>query len=292
LLGLAVNLVLGIVKLVGGVLGRSFALISDAVNSLGDSLISIVVLFALAYAQRPADEQHPYGHTRAEAVAGSNVALLIIMSALYVGYVAIFQLPVPHEVPSAWTLWIAGANILIKQGLYRYKLQVGNRTGSTAIIANAWDHWSDSICSLAVLVGLGAVRWAGPDYIWADAIAALVVVAAILWSGLKLFHTTASDLLDPQADEKLVLQIRRVAESVPGVRAVEKLWVRKTGMEYLADIHIQVAAQMTVEEGHGIGHEVKSRLGERVVMLRDVLVHLEPFPHIHEKTTAGSERES
>lgn len=283
LLGLAVNLALGVVKLVGGIVGNSFALISDAVNSLGDSLASVVVLGALWYAQRPADKEHPYGHTRAEAVAASNVALLIIISALFVGWQAITRLTGQHDLPPVWTLWIAGANVLIKEGLYRYKLRVGQQAKSSAIIANAWDHRSDALCSLAVLVGLGIVRWAGPDYIWADEAAALVVVLAILWSGAKLFRSSTSELLDPQADSELVQRIRKQAADVPGVRAVEKLWVRKTGLEYLVDIHIQVDANLSVEKGHGIGHIVKDKLVQEFARLRDVMVHLEPYPHEHER---------
>mgnify|MGYP001815402781 CR=1 FL=1 len=271
------------VKLVGGIVGSSFALISDAVNSLGDSLTSVVVLGGLWYAQQPADEEHPYGHTRAEAVAASNVALLIVTSALIVGWQAITRLTVKHDLPPAWTLWIAAANVVIKEGLYHYKLRVGERIGSAAIIANAWDHRSDALCSLAVFVGLGIVRWAGPQYIWADEVAALFVVGAIVWSGAKLFRTSTSELLDPQADSELVQRIRQAAGQVAGVRQVEKLWVRKTGLEYLADIHIQVDAEMSVDEGHRIGHLVRDRLVEEFVSLRDVLVHLEPYPHTHEQ---------
>lgn len=279
LLGLFVNLALGVVKLVGGLLGGSFALLSDAVNSLGDSLTSIVVLGALWYAQRPADDEHPYGHTRAEAVAAANISLLIVLSALFVGWEALTRLRLPHLLPPVWTLWIAGANALIKECLYRYKLGIGRRTGSAAIVANAWDHRSDALCSLAVLLGLAVVRSAGPAFIWADEVAALIVVAAIVISGLQLFRSSTSELLDPQADAELVRRIRELAGDVPGVRAVEKLWVRKTGLEHFADIHIQVDAERTVADGHRIGHLVKDRLLAEFATLRDVLVHLEPFPH-------------
>ncbi|MHC2069671.1 cation diffusion facilitator family transporter [Bremerella sp. T1] len=281
LLGLVVNLTLGIVKLVGGIAGGSFALISDAVNSLGDSLTSIVVLGALWYAQRPADQEHPYGHTRAEAVAASNVALLILISALFVGWEAISRLNTQHDIPPSWTLWIAGANVIIKEALYRYKRRIGQKTGSAAILANAWDHRSDALCSLAVLIGLSIVLWGGPACIWADEMAALLVVAAIAWSSGLLFRSSVSELLDPQADEKLVAQIRDTALQVPGVRHVETLRVRKTGLEYLADIHIQVDANLTVDEGHRIGHRAKDRLLHEFASLRDVLVHLEPYPHEH-----------
>lgn len=282
LLGLVVNLALGLVKLVGGIVGKSFALISDAVNSLGDVFASLVVLFGLRVAQRPADAEHPYGHTKAEAIAGSNVALLIVISALFVGWEAVQRINVPHDLPPIWTLWIAGANVLIKESLYRYKVRVAKRTGSSSILANAWDHRSDALCSFAVLIGLGIVRWGGPEWIGADEVAALVVVVAIVWSGLQLFKRGSSELMDLQADDELVQRIKVEAENVPDVKVVETLWVRKSGLEYFADIHIEVDQLLTVAEGHRIGHRVKDRLIAEFPSLRDVLVHLEPFPHTHD----------
>jgi cation diffusion facilitator family transporter len=281
LLGLAVNSGLGAVKLVGGFISGSFVLISDALNSLGDVFTSIIILFALRVAQRPPDAEHPYGHSRAEAIAASNVALLLIVSALAIGWEAIRRLTVMHDLPPTWTLWIAGANVVIKESLYRYKVEVGNRTGSQAIIANAWDHRSDALCSLAVLIGLGVVRWGGQSFIWADEAAALVVVAAIVWSGVKLFRSSASELMDVQASDILVTSIRETARAVPGVRGVETLWVRKSGLEYFADIHIEVDQDWTVAEGHRVSHVVKDRLLKAFPVLLDVLVHLEPFPHTH-----------
>jgi cation diffusion facilitator family transporter len=132
---------------------------------------------------------------------------------------------------------------------------------------------------LAVLIGLGTVRWCGPAYLWADEVAALVVVVAIVWTGAQLFRSSASELMDLQADGEFVQQLRTAAGRVPGVRAVEKLWVRKSGLEYLADMHLEVDAQATVAEGHRIGHVVKDQLLRQFPALRDVLVHLEPFPH-------------
>ncbi len=279
LLGLFINLALGAVKLTGGILGNSFALISDAINSLGDCLTSTVVVVALWFAQKPGDAEHPYGHTRAEAVAASSVALLIIVSALYVGWEAVQRIWLQHSIPPVWTLWIAGSNVVIKESLYRYKVKVGRRTGSMAIIANAWDHRADALCALAVLIGLGAVRWGGPAYAWADEAAAILVVVAILSTGTSLYYASARALLDLQADDELVNAIRQTAGDVEGVEAVEKLWVRKTGLEYLADIHVEVDAYMTVEEGHCIAHQVKDRLLGDFPTLRDVLVHLEPYPN-------------
>jgi cation diffusion facilitator family transporter len=276
MLGLVVNLLLGVVKLCGGIVGNSFALIADSVNSIGDVVTTVVVLVALRVAQRPADAEHPYGHSRAEGIAASNVALLVIISAILVGWEAIQRLTTQHSIPPLWTLWIAAGNVLIKEALYQYKFRVGRRTGSAAIIANAWDHRSDAFCSLAVFIGLGTIRICGADYIWADEVASLVVVAAIVWSGTQLFRSSASDLMDVQADSEFVALIRDVAQSVEHVRGVETLWVRRSGLEYFADIHLEVDPHMTVVDAHHIGHQVKDLLLERFPNLRDVLVHLEP----------------
>lgn len=279
LLGLVVNILLAAAKLTGGILGNSFALISDAVNSLGDCLASSVVVVALRFAQKPADAEHPYGHTRAEAVAASSVAMLVIISAVYVGWEAIQRLGLSHAAPPIWTLGIAAANAVIKESLYRYKVAVGRRTGSMAVIANAWDHRADALCALAVLVGLAVVRWGGPEYAWADEVAALFVVGAILWAGISLYYQSASELMDLQADNELLAAVRQAAEQVEGVQAVEKLWIRKTGLEYLADIHVEVDGELPVREGHRIAHLVKDHLLAEFATLRDVLVHLEPHPH-------------
>jgi cation diffusion facilitator family transporter len=287
-LGFSVNLLLGAVKLVGGLFSGSFGLLSDALHSLGDALTSGVVLFAFRFAQRPPDAEHPYGHTRAEAIAGSNVALLLIVSALAVGWEAVQHWHDPHEPPPVWALGIAAGSIAIQEALFRYERHVARRTGSAALLANAWDHRNDALCSLAVLIGLALVRWGGPAWSGADHAAALLIVGAIIWTGLRLFRSSASELMDLQAAEPLVRHIREVAASVPEVRGVEKLRVRKSGLEYFADIHIEVDPQMTVAEGHRIGHVVKDRLLSEFSQLRDVLVHLEPFAH--EPAVKGSSR--
>ncbi len=274
--GLVINVLLGVVKLAGGLLANSFALLTDAVNSIGDSLTSVVVLIALAVARRPADTEHPYGHTRAEAIAGSNVALVIIITALCLGWNALLRLAEQHDPPPAWTLWIAGGNVIIKECLYRYKVRVGRRTRSSAIMANAWDHRSDALCSLAVLLGLAAVRLGGPRFIFLDEVAALVVVMAILWSGIVLFRNSARELMDAQAEDEILKTVRERAERVQDVRAVETLRMRKTGLEYLADIHIEVDSDRTVAEGHEIGHRVKDELMREFPVIQDVLVHVEP----------------
>ncbi len=280
-LGLSLNLLLGLVKLVSGIVGQSFALVADAINSLGDVVSTLIVLFALRVAQRPADPEHPYGHSRAEGIAASNVAVLIVVSALMLAVEAFSRMTLKHELPPTWTLWIAAANILVKEWLYRHNRAVGERTGSAAMIANAWDHRSDALCGIAVLIGLVVVRLGGPAWIWADEVASLIVAVAIGFSGMQLFISSAENLMDTQAHSEMIEQMTAQALQVDGVRNVETLWVRKSGLEYFADIHIEVDANLSIEVGHEIGHRVKAKLVEEFVALRDVLVHLEPFPHLH-----------
>lgn len=285
-LGLLINAALAAAKLAAGIVGGSFGLIADSINSLGDVVTTVIVLIAFRVAQKPPDEEHPYGHTRAEGIAASNVALLIILSACAVAWETITHRGQLNLPPPAWTLWVAAVNVVVKEGLYHYNVRIGRRTGSSAIVANAWDHRSDALCALAVLAGLFAVKLGGVQYFWADQAASLLVAAVIIASGIQLFRQSSSDLMDVQAAPELVGCIRDVALTVEGVVDVETLWVRKSGLEYFADIHVEVDSQISVASGHGIGHAVKDRLLSEFPQLRDVLVHLEPHPHPHESAVS------
>jgi cation diffusion facilitator family transporter len=278
LLGLTVTLSLGLAKLAGGLLGHSIALVSDAVHSLGDALAAGAVWVALRWAQHPADPEHPYGHARAEAVAGSNVALLLVLSALAVGWEALRTLAEPSPPPEPYTLAIAACSALFNEGLFRYQAAVARRTGSRAVLAAAWDQRMDALGSLAVLVGLVLVRWGGPAWHAADHIAALAVAALILWAACGLLWASLQELMDRQAGPDLLAAVWREAQAVPGVRGVEKLLVRKAGLEYLVDIHVEVDPEISVRDGHTIGHAVKDRLLRQIVTVKDVLVHIEPAP--------------
>jgi cation diffusion facilitator family transporter len=274
--GVIIAVVLGVAKLAGGLLGHSVALVSDAVHSLGDALAAAAVWGALVWAQRPADREHPYGHMRVEAVVGSNMALLLVLSALWVAWEALTTLGTPAPPPEAYTLAIAGASMVLNECLYRYSHQVARGTGSRAVLGAAWDQRLDALGSLVVLVGLALARWC--DWHAADHYAALVVAGVILWAGTALFWGSLQELMDRQADPEMLETIRKEAEAVPGVVGIEKLLVRKAGLEYLVDIHVEVDPESSVKRGHAIGHDVKNRLVARLLTVRDVLVHIEPAP--------------
>ncbi len=278
-LGLAANLLLAIVKLIAGILGHSIAMAADAANSVGDALTSGVTIYALHFAQKPPDPEHPYGHSRIEAVAALTVAVLIGASALAITVEAVRSLPRLHALPPTWVLWIAAGNVVLKEALFRYKRAVSDRARSQAVLANAWDHRSDALCSAAVLVGLAVVRFGGPTLIWADEVAAMIVAGFILFSSVKLYRATASTLMDEQCDPETIAAIRSAAEATPGVVRVETLRARRSGLEVLVDIHVEVDGARTVDDGHRIGHEVQHQILAGVTGVSQVLVHVEPTNH-------------
>jgi cation diffusion facilitator family transporter len=267
---------LGLLKLFGGLFGHSLALISDAVHSLGDALASGAVWGALLWAQRPADVEHPYGHMRAEAVIGSSVALVLVLSGLGIAWEALATISETSPTPAGYTLAIAAFSLVVKEALFRYSRRVAAETGSTAIRAAAWDHRLDALSALAVLAGLALATWGGPAWHAADHVAALIVALIIFWAGCTLYWRNLHELMDRQADNELLRKVREEARAVPGVAGVEKLLVRKAGLEFLVDIHVEVNPAISVRDGHAIAHQVKDRLLKQIVRVKDVLVHIEP----------------
>jgi cation diffusion facilitator family transporter len=274
--GIALALGLGLVKALGGAFGHSLALLSDAVHSLVDAAISGALLGALFVAERPADREHPYGHGRAEALAGAAVALLLMLLAAGIAWEAVASLREFRPAPQSYTLAIAASCALFQEGMYRYSSSIARRTGSGALMATAWDYRLDAFGALAVVAGVSLAKWGGPAWHWADQAAALVVAATVFWVGGGLLRDNVDSLMDRQAGPELLDTVRKEAAAVPDVRAVEKLRIRKVGLEYLVDIHVEVDPDQTVEEGHAIAHRVKDRLIHDVTPVRDVLVHVEP----------------
>ena len=275
--GLGVNFVLVLSKLAGGIATGSAALIADAVNSIGDVASSMAVRGALSMAQVEEDDDHPYGHTKAESIAGLSVSLLVAFSAGLLALETIKRFGSELEVPGIAAGLIAGVCAVIKEVIYRYTMRVAKQLHSSSLTAVAWDHRSDAIGSGLVAVSLIAAPYVGDWGRYIDPIAAICVCAALIYTGGKIFLSTAAELMDQQADEETVQQVREIAEAVGGVQAVEKLRVRKSGLEYFIEIHVQVEGMMTVDAGHRIAHHVKDQLLISLPRVRDVHVHIEPF---------------
>jgi cation diffusion facilitator family transporter len=273
--GIGVSLALGCVKLAGGLIGRSLALVSDAVHSLVDAVVSAALLVALVVAERPPDPEHPYGHGRVEAVAGAGVALVLLALSIAIAYEALSTLAARRAPPAGFTLLIAGGGAIFQELLYRHVSRVARNTGSKALLATAWDYRLDALGGVGVLSGVAMTKWAG--WAWADHVAAILIAGTVLWIGGRLLWQNVQSLIDRQADPETLGAVRTAAAAVPGVLAVEKLRMRRMGIEHVAEIHIQVDDNATVRGGHEIAHAVKDRIVTHIPSVSDVTVHVEPF---------------
>ncbi len=274
-MGLFVNAGLGVVKLLGGLLGNSTALIADAIESLTDVVSSLGVWSGLRIAQQPPDEHHPYGHGRAESLAALVVALLLFGAGIGVAVESVSGIMHPAGVPATFTLWVLIGVIVIKEAMFQIARRAARRTGSSLVLADAWHHRSDALTSLAAAVGIGIALVGGEPYAAADEWSALVAAGTILVNACRILKSPLNELMDREPPE-IVAQVRRVAEDVPGVAGVEKTFARKSGLRYLVDMHVEVDREMLVWKAHDLGHEVKDAIRKAMPGVQDVLVHIEP----------------
>lgn len=275
--GIAINIVLAILKGVAGILGHSFALVADAIESISDVLTSTVVFIGLKVASKEPDEDHPYGHGKAEPLAATIVALALAIAAVLIIVQAIHNILTPHELPAAFTLYALIIVVVVKEILYRYVIKAGKETESHAVKADAWHHRSDAFTSAAVFIGILIARIGGEGYESADDWAALFASGIIMYNSYTILKPALAEIMDTAPHPDIVAEVRSIAAKVVGVRGVEKCFVRKMGFDFYVDIHVEVDGSLTVREGHEIAHLVKDAILESKFRINDVLVHVEPF---------------
>lgn len=275
--GLGINVLLVAAKLAGGIISSSTALIADSVNSIGDVTSSIAVRGALHIAQQDEDDDHPYGHTKAESIAALCVSLLVVCGACVLAFETVSKFSQQPAIPSMTAAIVAGVCCVVKEILYQYTKRVSRRIGSASLRATALDHRSDALASGGIAISLVAAPYLGKFGPYVDPTVALLVCLLLVVMGIRIFFATAGQLMDQQADEATVNHTRAIARSVEQVGNIEKLRVRKSGLEFFVEIHVQVDGELSVNEGHRIGHEVKDRLLAQMPRIRDVHVHIEPY---------------
>lgn len=275
-LGAAVNCVLATGKLTAGLLGHSEALVADAVESFADIAGSFIVWRGLAIAARPPDEDHPYGHGKAESISAAMIATVLMLAAVGIVVRASSDLFQPHEPPRPWTLLVLVGVILIKEGLFRYVSRAGAETRSRAVATDAWHHRSDAITSFAAGIGITIAWIGGPAWASADDVAAVFAAGIIGWTGWRLLRPALEDLMDAAADPSLREAVRQIAEEQSGVDRVEKVLVRRSGWQLLIDMHLWVDPKMTVAASHRLAHAVKDAIRRQHPAVREVLIHVEP----------------
>jgi len=274
--GMAVNMVLAIVKIVTGVIGNSYALIADGIESTTDIVSSLVVWTGLKISSLPPDDDHPYGHGKAESIAGMVVAVALLLAAMFIGIQSVREIITPHHAPAWFTLLVLALVIGIKETLYRFVFRVGDELASTAVKGDAWHHRSDAITSAAAFVGISVALIGGKGYESADDWAALLACAFILFNGYRIFRAALGEIMDAAVPSPIQKEIRELSASVPGVIRVEKCRIRKSGLGLIVEIHLEVDGDLTVRRGHEIAHKVSNPLKSSSLSVQVVMVHVEP----------------
>lgn len=276
LIGIAVNGSLAVIKGVAGVLGNSYALVADAIESLSDVVSSVVVWLGLRVAASSPTERHPYGKGRAEAIAAVVVALALFAAAIGIAINSVKEIRTPHHAPAPFTLAVLVIVIIAKESLFRFVFKVGEEVTSTAVKSDAWHHRSDAITSTAAFVGISIALIFGKGYESADDWAALLASAVIFLNASLLIKPALGELTDAAPDTQMVEKIRSVAVEVPGVLGTHRCWVRKLGFDHFVELDIVVDGSMTVHEGHDLAHQVQEAIKDAIPVITRVMVHVEP----------------
>jgi cation diffusion facilitator family transporter len=273
---IASNALLAVIKGLAGFFGNSYALTADAIESTTDIFSSLLVLFGIKYSNKPADENHPYGHGRAEPLITFLVVGFLITSATIIAYESINNIGTPHELPKPWTLIVLGIIILWKEYSFRLVMKRSKESNSSSLKADAWHHRSDAITSVAAFIGITIALILGNGYESADDWAALLAAGFIFYNSYKIFRPALGEIMDEHLYDELIVVIRQVSLQVEGIVYTEKCFIRKAGMKYHVDLHAVVNGDITVKEGHDISHLLKDTLRKEIPELGQVLIHIEP----------------
>ena len=276
LLGLGINLVLAIVKIVAGIVGNAYVLIADGIESTLDIGGSVIIWGGLKFAARPPDASHPYGHGKAEPVAAAIVAFGVLAAAVGLAVQSGREILTPNHAPAPFTLIVLIVVVIVKELLYRYVVRLGRRVESTAVQTDAWHHRSDALTSIAAFIGISIALIGGDGWETADDWAALFACGLIAVNGYRLLSPALHEILDTAPRGDMSERIRTAAGEVTGVCEVEKCLVRKMGLHFYVDLHVAVDGSISVRDGHDIAHEVKSAILATDARIADVLVHVEP----------------
>jgi cation diffusion facilitator family transporter len=274
-LGVLISFILGLTKLLAGLIGHSYALVADAIESFTDMAASAIIWSGLRISTKPASHRHPYGYGKAESLAAALVAGIIFAAGVGIGVEAIREILIPHHAPAPFTLVVLIVVVIVKFLLFRITRQAGQEADSTAVNVDAWHHWADALTSALAFLGISIALIGGPGWEPADDWAALFASAIIVSNSLRLVIVPVRELLDVQS-EQLAEKARSIAAEVLHVANVQKVFTRKSGPVYWIDMHLWVDPEMNIRQAHALAHQVKDRIREKLPSVQDVLIHLEP----------------
>lgn len=282
LVSILVSVGLVIVKGTAGILGNSYALVADAIESASDVFSSLILFAGLRIAAKAPDKDHPYGHGKAEPLAATIIGLTMGAAAILIVVESVSNILTPHQPPKVFTLWVLGVVIFVKEVLFRFVIRVAQEADSTAVTADAWHHRSDAITSGAAFCGIAIAILGGEGYEAADDYAALVAAVIVMINAYRVFRPALNEVMDAAPSQHLVQDVKALAAQVRGVQGLEKCFVRKMGFELFVDLHVLVDGDLSVRQGHDIAHQVKDVILRSNPRIYDVLIHIEPNDATHE----------
>ena len=275
IISLLSNTFLALIKIFIGFFANSKALIADGFHSVSDMASTIIVMISIKFSETPADKNHPYGHEKAEALGTNILAVILILTAVFLGRDAVLTMLSGNIAePGSWALVAAFISILVKEVLYRFTIKIGEEINSRGLIADAHHHRSDALSSIAALIGIGGAKL---GFRFLDPLAGLVVAFLILKVGYEIMRDTSYELMDGRPDKDKIDNIRSLADSIEGVQEIRDIKLRSYGPNYIVDLKIVVIDQLSVAEGHNIAREVKSEIINNTEDVKDVLVHVDPL---------------
>ncbi len=275
--GVGINLLLAVVKFTVGIVGKSQAVVADAVHSLSDMSTDFAVIFGVKFWSAPPDEDHPYGHRRIEALVTVAIGLLLAGVALGLGYKAVTDVSKDQFQQTTWiALWGPLVSIIFKELLYHWTISEGKKVNSSAVIANAWHHRSDALSSVPALVAV-IVSAINPSLAFVDQIGAVIIALFILKVSWDIIRPALAELTDQGVSESSREKIKKIVASITDVQEVHKVRTRKVGPQVFVDLHVLVDPMLTVLQGHTIAEIVREQLIAQCDKVYDVVVHVEPF---------------
>ena len=277
LLGMAVNAALALIKGAAGVLGNSYALIADAIESASDIVTSLIVLIGLRLAGKPADQNHPYGHGKFEPLAAVFVSIVLLAAAVLIMVASAREIMTPHHSPEPFTLVVLIGVVVWKEFLARRMKSKGEELESIAVKTDAFHHRADAITSAAAFIGISIALVGGAGFEMADDIAAVVAACVIAINAIVVKRPALFELIDTAPDPEFAKTVRAIAGAVPGVKGTHKCGVRKVGLSYFVDLDVLCDPNETVRHGHEVAHNVGEAIHTALPEVAKVLVHVEPF---------------
>lgn len=286
LLTMFVNGILAILKLIGGIFGGASVLIADAINSIGDILTNVVVFFSAKFSKKEKDKSHPYGHDKYDSMISIFLGFALMITAYQLGkdamirFIDIVFKDASFSTPLWYTWAIALVTIVVKEGLFRITKRDAKRAKSQALLAQAWDHRSDTIVSFGAIIGIvGAIYGIG----YLDPLASLIIGLFILRLGIKIVKAGISQVVDASADDDQISKIKSIIREHDQVRSIDEVKTRMFGLNYYVDLEISLDAHLSLEEAHDIAESIHDRIEDELSDVIHCMIHVNPYTKTKEQ---------